>query len=188
MQNILNFDAFYTIMDEIEVKILEIDVPSVEEKLKLLGAEKKFDGPVETIFFDNGTLKDQKKIVRLRKMGLRSFFTYKQKISQDEVKIYDEEEVEISDFDVMKNALEKLGYRVKKHILKNRISYHLNGTKFEIDQFTGAYSFFPPFIEIEAESQEKIYELAEKLGFSKEQCTAKSTSDLVKYYTKELKH
>lgn len=175
-------------MDEIEVKILEIDVPSVVEKLNSLGAQKTFDGNVEAIFYDNGTLHPEKKLLRLRKMGEKTFLTYKQKISQKEVKIYDEEEVEVSDFEISKNIFEKLGYHIKKHILKHRASYEIDHVKFEIDNFDGAYSFFPPFMEIEADSKETIFLWAEKLGFSKEQCTAKSTGDLVKLYTKELKH
>ncbi|MFW6230456.1 MAG: class IV adenylate cyclase [Nanoarchaeota archaeon] len=174
-------------MDEIEVKILDINKAEIISKLLELGAEKAFDGPVETMFYDtkNMDLRRLKKILRLRRMGEKVFLTYKQKISQEHVKIYDEEEVEVNDLETMQKMLENLGYQKKKHIMKYRTSYALDGVKFEIDQFAGAYKFFPPFLEIEAANKDIIYGWAEKLGFSKEDCTAKSTGDLIKEFMKK---
>jgi len=44
-------------MPEIEVKILEIDKDEVIKKLNSLGAEKIFEGYVETIYYDTPDFK-----------------------------------------------------------------------------------------------------------------------------------
>ncbi len=56
-------------MQEIEVKILEIDRKKIEKTLTDLGAEKIFDGGIQTIFFDfeDGRIVKAKDVLRLRK-------------------------------------------------------------------------------------------------------------------------
>ena len=55
-------------MKEIEVKILGIDRRKVEQTLTGLGAEKVFDGEIQTFFFDfkDGRIIKAKDVLRLR--------------------------------------------------------------------------------------------------------------------------
>lgn len=51
-------------MQEIEAKILEIDVVAIRDKLLTLGAQRVFDGPVDSVF-----LRDESgRKLRLRRM------------------------------------------------------------------------------------------------------------------------
>jgi adenylate cyclase class IV len=63
-------------MNEIEVKILDIDGEKIRRILEVMGAKKKFSGTVVAHFFrgPNG------KKIRLRKMGDTCYVTAKQKI------------------------------------------------------------------------------------------------------------
>ncbi|MEM9984178.1 MAG: CYTH domain-containing protein, partial [Bacteroidota bacterium] len=66
-------------MEEIEVKILEIDRAQVEQRLKALGATLSFDGEMIALFFDfaDRRIKSAGSVLRLRKEGDRSVLTHK---------------------------------------------------------------------------------------------------------------
>ncbi|MFP4117606.1 MAG: class IV adenylate cyclase [Candidatus Woesearchaeota archaeon] len=175
-------------MDEIEVKILNIDPKKIILRLEELGAEKIFDGRVETYFYDtDGCLKENNDMLRLRKMGDKTFLTFKHKISKDEVKIYDELETEVSDFNKMRDIIEALDYRQEKKLTKTRSSYAIGNVKFEIDKFLDDFADIPTFLEIEAESKEEIFRNAELLGFTKKDCCSRSTDDIIREYKEKNK-
>ena len=169
-------------MKEIEVKILEINVEEVEEKLKKMGAEKVFDNEVVSIYFDfpDKILEKEGKILRLRQKEKKVILTYKELISQDEAKIMDEYELSVSDFETMKEIFERAGlfplYEFKKH----RKTYELKQIHFEIDK----YPEIPAFLEIEAPDLNTIDELVCALGFSKEKVNSYSIKDVLEYYGK----
>lgn len=169
-------------MEEIEVKILNIDRQNVEEKLKSLGAKKVFEGVVDTHFFDFENKKLGKKgvLARVRKMGDKVYFTVKKKISDDLAKIREEYECEVSDFDEIIKGFRVLGLIETYSFRKMRISYVLEGVHFEFDKFLSIYSFVPEFLEIEAKDIETIYKYALTLGFKKEDCKPYSIADIVK--------
>ena len=66
-------------MQEIEVKVIEVDKDEMTEKLIALGATKIFEGEVLTNVYDfeDGRLSKGGSYLRLRKMGDKSFFTFK---------------------------------------------------------------------------------------------------------------
>ena len=172
-------------MDEIEVKILNIDEKDVIRKLDNLGAKKVFDGIIESYFYDkDNKLKKNNDLLRLRRMGDKTLLTFKHKVSKDEVKIYDEHETEISNFEDAKNIIESLDYKQEKILRKTRISYRIGKTKFEIDKYIDEYSDIPTFLEIEAESKEEIFRNVEILGFQRKDCCSKSTDEIIKDYKK----
>ncbi len=173
-------------MEEIEVKILDIKPEEIATKLEEVGAEKVFEGLVETYFYDNGKrLKENNNMLRLRRMGDKSFITFKRKVSKDEVKIYDEHETEVEDLEMMRDIIESLDFKQEKMLRKTRTSYEKDGVKFEIDKYLDDFSEIPPFLEIEAVSKEKIFESAEMLGFSKDDCCSKSTDDIIREYRED---
>ncbi len=169
-------------MEEIEVKILEIDVKEIEEKLKKIGAEKVFEGEIVSIYFDfpGKLLEKEGKILRLRQKGNLVILTYKELISQDKAKIMDEYELEVDDFSSMKRIFEGVGLFPLYQFNKHRTTYKLNQAHFEIDKYPG----IPAFLEIEAPDLNTIDEIVSELGFSREKVNSYSIKDVLEYYDK----
>jgi predicted adenylyl cyclase CyaB len=171
-------------MEEIEVKILEINRTALEKILFSLGAKKVFDGNIQTFFFDSkeGTIIKQKDVLRLRKEHDMTELTYKKVHVTQTAKTAEEYTVEVSNFETMKTILENLGLFVIDSMQKNRVSYTLEGARFDFDQYHGDHWYIPEFMEIEAKSIDLIYKYAELLGFEAKDCLPWSTTDLIKHY------
>src|SRR5438128_1943145 len=103
-------------MNEIEGKILEIDVADIEKKLLALGAEKVFDGKlVATIFdFPDKRFSQQEIIVRLRKEGDKTKLTYKKLLNTEKAKVSEEIEVGVEDYSAMEKILLAIGLEPKR--------------------------------------------------------------------------
>ena len=174
-------------MQEIEVKILNIDRRRIEERLLSLGAEKVFDGHVENLFFDfkNRALAEAKNLIRLRKEDDKTVLTFKKFLGNEAAKTVEEYEVVVSDMENMKKILESLGLSVTENMHKHRVSYRLNHAHFDIDKYEREYGYIPEFLEIEAENTDTIRKCAKLLGFTIEDCLPWSTEDLVNYYKKK---
>jgi adenylate cyclase, class 2 len=172
-------------MNEIEVKILEIDRKKVEETLTSLGAKKIFDSDIQTIFFDfpDSKIVKAKDVLRLRKEEGKAELTYKKVHATQTAKEADEYSVDVSSLEETRKILENLGLRETENMLKHRISYKLDNVRFDIDRYMENYSFVPEFMEIEAENNDLIAKYAELLGFKPKDCLPWSTYDIVKYYS-----
>ena len=176
-------------MKEIEVKILEIDQKKIERLLRNLKAEKIFDGPVSTIFYDfpNHSIQKRKDLLRLRKKGSTTVFTYKVATKKSKAKVMDEYEVVVDDFSTMQQILANLGLSPQLTVHKKRTSYLLGSTHVDIDCHCDAFSFIPPFLEIEASDIKTVYTMVKTLGFHPKQCRPWSFLDVWKYYEKKQK-
>lgn len=171
-------------MDEIEVKIIDINRKEIEEKLASLGAKKIFDDILYAFIFDfedNRFQKDTSSL-RIRKEGEESILNFKKLISSEEVKFCKEYEVKVSDFNVMKKILEILGLKIKFKYKKHRTSYALEGVKFEIDNYLDMYKFIPEFLEVETKDAKTLEKYVKKLGYSKKECNNWSLSQLINHY------
>lgn len=175
-------------MDEVEVKILEIKRQVVEQKLIELGAKKIFDGKLYAVMFDfpENQFAKEGKLLRLRKEGEKKVLTFKTIKSKEKVKIAEELELIVSDFDGMRKILTQLGLREVVIIEKNRISYSMDKNHFDIDQLEGELSGIPEYLEIEGPNKEAIFKAAKTLGFSQEDCKAWDANDLLSHYGKFL--
>lgn len=175
-------------MDEIEVKVLNIEREKFESKLISMGAEKVFDSEIEALFFDyeDGSLRKARDLMRLRREGERAVLTFKKFIGDEEVKRMNEYEVTVSDLQVMRRILEFLGLSVFDSMSKHRTSYELDGTYFEFDKYMGSYSHIPEFMEIEAKDSETIQKFARLLDLKPENIKPWSTKDLVDYYARRV--
>ncbi len=173
-------------MREIEVKVLEVDRKSVEAKLRKLGAKKVFDDDIEAIFFDfkDGSIRNAKNTLRLRREGKKVKIAFKKFLPHEKVKVREEVEVEVSDFDEMKRILGFLGLMPKLSMKKHRISYKVDGVLFEFDKYFRKYDYVPEFMEIEAKDAKTIYKYAEKIGFRREDCKPLGGNALIKKYKK----
>jgi predicted adenylyl cyclase CyaB len=173
-------------MKETEVKILEIDKKKIEQTLKEKGAEKVFDGEIQTLFFDfrDGRIVKAKDVLRLRREEEKIELTYKKVRFTQTTKIAEEYSVEVSNLETMRKILENLGLSITESMEKHRVSYTLDHVRFDIDRYFGSYDFIPEFMEIEAENTASIHKYAALLGFKKEECLPWSTVELIQHYSR----
>ncbi len=99
-------------MEEIEIKILEVNRSTIEKTLANLDAKKVFDGDIQTFFFDfkEGTIIKQKDVLRLRKDQNKTELTYKKIHVTQTAKTAEEFSVEVSNFETDEDNLGKLGF------------------------------------------------------------------------------
>ena len=171
-------------MEEIEVKFLNVDPASIENKLMAIGAERMFEKLYRRRIFDYPDLRLHKKgaWIRLRDEGEKITLTYKERIG---MKTFDgktnddsmeEIEINVSDFDKTAELLNKAGFIEKFYQENKRIRYQLNNIEFDID-------FWPqlePYLEIEAPSWEKIDEAIKLLELNPEDKRIFSTTQIYK--------
>ena len=171
-------------MEEIEVKILEIDRKEVEQKLISLGALKVFDDKMQIYFFDkpDRSLREQRVTLRVRTEGKKTMLTVKTFVDNSTSNKRNEWEVEVSDVEDTIKLLEALGFVIDHQMKKIRTSYRLNGVHFELDRYLGDYSYIPEFLEIEGPDEETIFKYVTLLGFAKEDCKPWSLKELVENY------
>ncbi len=165
-------------MKEIEVKILDIDVDNIKDQLVDIGAKKVFNGRMisKTFDFSDDRIEKQGFFLRLRKTGDRSFVTFKGKVEDSELKIREEDEVFVDDFDKMMKIFKYMGLEEKGHYEKHRESYKFKDMRFELD----TYPEFATFLEIEAPDVERVKEGLKLLGFKLEQSTKKSALEILR--------
>ena len=174
-------------MKEIEVKILDIDRKNVEDKIISLGAKKRFDGEMFSIFFDfkDKSLSNAKNMLRLRKEGSRLTVGFKEFVMSDEAKVRMEYEVEISNMEMMETIFRSLGLSEWLRLKKHRVTYDLDGVHFMIDKYFDEYAFIPDFLEIESEDLEQLYKHVNLLGFRKEDCKPWNALELAAHYSNQ---
>jgi adenylate cyclase class 2 len=139
---------------EIEVKFYLDNIEPIREYLLGFGAVCKgrfFESNIR--FEDNNKLFKNESLLRLRKDS-KTTLTYKSKapIENDQFKIHQELEVEISDFDTMNLILESLGFHKEQIYEKWRETFVINKTIVCIDQMP-----FGDFLEIEGEMKDIRY-------------------------------
>ncbi|MBU1126567.1 MAG: class IV adenylate cyclase [Patescibacteria group bacterium] len=168
-------------MKEIEAKILDIDVTDTMSRILEAGAEKTFDGNVDVVFYDypDDKLRSEGRRLRLRSFGDRVELTYKKNLSKETVKIAEELQVNVSNFDETKQILEGIGLVPVYSYTKHRVSFCIKDACFEVDSIPGC----PPFLEIEAVTEEKVFEWVKKLGFSAESALPWSGNEVIEYYS-----
>lgn len=179
-------------MDEVEVKVLDVDRNALVNKLLSLGAKKHFEGGIHAVSFDfpDNSIKKAKKTLRLRTKGNKTYLTLKNPVDNSDIKIREELELEVSDFASMKKILESLNLKQWRDVKKTRVSYKLKDALFEFDKYHEEFEYIPEFMEIEVmatdgkEAIKKIYEYAAMLGIKKEQCLPWTLNELVKHYKK----
>lgn len=176
-------------MNEIEVKVLDIDKESLVKKLNDINATlvKKefqnnymFDYPDNRFFSKGGYVRIRKSISILDKKE-KIILTFKELISKDKFKVSKEIEFKADDFDSAKNFLEALGLKLFRVDEKFRQSYKLDEGLIEIDTWAGV----PTYFEAEAENEEKVEILLNKLGYNLSQSTSMTLAEIMKHYNIE---
>lgn len=168
-------------MREVEAKILDIDLEAFKTKIEKLGA-RPLGGRIlmREFFLEPPSYNEetaQFSSCRLRQEGEHAFFTVKKRVANDEAVIRDEHQVEVSNFDTFLSAVELLGFTVFRRREKYRETYELKeGVKIEID----LYPQMQPYAEIEATSEEALWDTVAQLGYSKEETSAQTATELIR--------
>lgn len=161
---------------ECEIRILNIDVEELVKKLEELGASKIGEYDQKRYVYDV-IPKEEGKFVRLRTNGVKTTLTYKDKkyTSMSSTK---ELELEIEDFEKAHMLLTSAGLNTDRYIENKRISYKYGDVEFDID----CYPMIPPYVEIEALSDDIVNEYISKLGLSDHEATVDSLKKIYARY------
>ena len=166
-------------MEEIEVKIIEINPPAIIKILDQLGAQKVFDGEMNSIYFDcQGEFKKSRKTLRLRQKGDASILTLKIKKDDADAKVHEELETTVGDFETAREIFRGLGFQEVSVGMRRRISYKVKKSLVEID----FYPDIPPSLEVESPSKEELQQIVELLGYTMEQTKRWSGKKLLEHY------
>lgn len=170
---------------EIEVKLLDIDIEDFENKLLKLGGVfiKEEDQTNITVNSTAHKIYKKKGYLRIRitksTEGEKKYFTFKENISDFKVRDNIEHTTEISSEEDLINILKCLGYDIYHTGYKNRRKYSYKNFVIDID--TWDKNTYPkPYVEIEAQSMEEIYELVDKLDVDREHVSTMSIDELRK--------
>jgi len=175
-------------MKEREVKVLNIDKDEIEKKLKDAGAILLKDEEQTNIRFDTETdfLKKQYNgylRIRITKNLLngdtKNTLTFKKSISRGKLRVNEETETEISNFEETVKILELLGYNKKRPGYKHRRSYSYENITYEIDTWDKD-TYSKPYLEIEMSSEEELEKAIILLNLDRSQITTKSIDELRK--------
>ena len=156
-------------MLEKEIKILEIPVDAVIQKLESLGAEKKFEGIIHDVYYDFPDELEHKmeangRMFRLRTKGEEHIYTIKNKRKEIKVQEWliakDEHEMPVTNIESFAKVLEKYGMQKTREKKKHRVSYMLDNVVFDIDDYQNG---IPTLLEIEAHDMQTISQWQEKL-------------------------
>jgi len=148
---------------EIEVKFYLPDIERMQRRVLALGAESKgrvFENNVR-YEDENNTLIRKKSLLRLRR-DAKTILTFKSSppVAGTEFKVFNELEVEVSDFETMNRILQNLGLYPEQLYEKWRETLMLDQTGFYLDTMP-----YGTFLEIEG-SEEDIRTYAASLGLN----------------------
>ncbi len=171
---------------ELEVKILDIDIPKVRETMRQNGGVLVKNEMQENYIHDfpDRRLLSVKGYARIRSVKDIStgketvFMTTKRLISREVFKKMEEYETIIDDKETGLGIFQALGLELIENIRKSRESYQYKNTLVEID--VNDPSFVPfPYLEVESHSEEELKEVVELLGYTMEDTSALSIYEIL---------
>jgi len=161
---------------EFEVKILDINLHDIQNKLKLLNTDYIWEKYQKRLVYDFNPAHPWKWI-RLRQKWDKVELTIKE-IIDDSITWTKELEIWVSDFETTNLILEKLGYKAKAFQENKRISYKLDWVEIEID----SWPLIPTYLEIEWKSELEVKKIVEKLWYKISDTTSINTTKVYKKY------
>ena len=175
-------------MREREVKVLNIDKKEIEKKLIDLGAVLVKDEDQVNYRFDTDDYFLKKKYmgylrIRITKNNLsgetKSTMTFKRSIKKDSLRVNEEIDTDLSDWENASKIIQLLGYKQKRPGYKHRRSYRYENILFEIDTWDEE-TYSKPYLEIEVSSYEELEKAIMLLNLDRSQITAKAIDELRK--------
>ncbi|MEK7496452.1 MAG: CYTH domain-containing protein [Patescibacteria group bacterium] len=172
-------------MNEIEIKILNINPRQIEAKLKKLGAKKIFKGRLKVKWFSLPHLTNPNKhpwFLRIRTTNNKSGeITWKSRpVTVGLSRKHREINLPISNHDSAADLFLAIGLKKYAYQEKDRTSWKLQDWQFDLDK----YPKIPPYLEIEGRSAKHINEAIKLLGLTKCKTSAEGERTLI---TKEYK-
>jgi adenylate cyclase, class 2 len=173
-------------MQEMETRILDIDVEPIRTKLIAMQCEKvKMENQINKIYdFPDKRLLNKKGYARIRiiedllNSKTINYITTKEMINQDKYKVMNEHETTIESSIEGEEIFNALGLKLIQTIKKYRESYKYKNTLIEID--INDKSFCPfPYIEIETAYEEELKEVVRLLGYKIEDTTSKTIYEIL---------
>ena len=161
---------------EYEVRVLEIDVEEIKNKLNKLNAKLVEDSFQRRYLYDFNPVNPDKWI-RLRTNGSTTTLTIKD-VQSSKIDGTHELEIEVNDFDSTNEILKELGYTPRGIQENKRIKYDLNGVEVDID----SWPLIPSYLEIEGKSEEEVYKTLELLEIDKDKAISLNTQSIYKEY------
>ncbi len=163
-------------MEEIEAKMLEVDVAELEKRLVQIGAERigEYSFRIHNFDFPGYPLRQRHAWVRLRTDGEHPTLTYKQ---QHDSRL-EEIETPVGDFDTARAFLTAIGMIEKHAQEKKRVTWKKGGITYDID----TWPLLPPFLEVEGESWEAVQRAIEELGYDWEKRLVCDASRVYDHY------
>lgn len=172
-------------MQEIEVKILNIDVEATLLQLQQLGATFVEEKNLSAILIDTPRrdLSKRNGSLRLRQENDTCYLTFKAFGGKQQFKNLKETEIIVSDFQQTKNLLAAIGYsNIYRSYQKKRFEFTLGNATICIDKYINDLSHIPVFMEIETHSEADMVTALQTLGIEKSQAKHYSLSDLLRMY------
>jgi adenylate cyclase class 2 len=181
-------------VNEIEVKVLNIDRETLREKLRALGAvcegrefqqNRMYDYPDRRLY-----LQEDGSYIRIRQIRSldpdqtnqtnqsSQILTLKKTLSRDKYKIAKETETAVADPEAMEQFLLQLGFVRVRIDEKIRESWVWNRIRFELDEWAG----LPPYLEVEAPDEAAVSEGLAQLGYTLEQATSMNLNEVLALY------
>ena len=166
---------------EVEARLLECDVEAMIKKLEENNAKFVGDWLQIRHCYDFNPV-NPNSWIRLRTNGKETTLTIKE-IQDGSITGTKEWEVEVSDFAVADEMLNKMGYKARSIQENRRIRYMLNGVEVDID----FWPMIPTYVELEANSEDEIKEVCEKLGVDYNKLVTLDVDSIYKYYGVDYK-
>lgn len=173
-------------MNEIEVKVLGIDIEAVKDRIIKLGGKLVKKEIQQNYYYDLPPyIENQNGYIRLRAVhnllddSYKNILCIKKIIFQGNYRMSEEHEFEVLNTDECKRFFEAMELKFQSREDKYRESYFFKDALVEIDIWEK--EVFPhPYIEIEAASEDKIYEILAALNIPKDKATSKNLSEIKK--------
>lgn len=172
---------------EIEVKVLNVDLNEIEEKLIHLGAKLIAEElQVNTVIDseDSYIQKGLNSYLRIRETTdlLNNKKTIKFTLKKNFETIKTRKNIEITTIidnkEAMIEILENLGYNVVREGFKKRKSYIFDGIKFDLDRWDeDTYPY--PYMEIEVKNQSDLDKAIKLLNIDERNISTKSITELI---------
>ncbi|MGE3725348.1 MAG: class IV adenylate cyclase [Candidatus Sericytochromatia bacterium] len=175
-------------MNEIEVKVLNIDRDTLREKLRALGAvcegrefqqNRMYDYPDRRLYLqEDGSYIRIRLIRSLDSNASEQILTLKKTLSRDKYKIAQETETAVADPEAMEQFLLRLGFVRVRIDEKIRESWVWQKIRFELDEWAG----LPPYLEVEAPDEAAVSEGLARLGYGLEEATSMNLNEVLALY------
>lgn len=175
-------------MKELEVKVLNIDKEEIEKKLIAIGAVLVKDENQINYRFDTDDYylkKTYDGYLRIRITDdilsgeSKSTMTFKKNLKRDSLRINEEINTDLSNWENAAKIIGLLGYKQKRPGYKHRRSYMYENILFEIDTWDEE-TYAKPYLEIEVSSSEELEKAIRILNLDRSQITSKSIDELRK--------